>query len=397
MNHSQSSGRIKTLDVVRGLTMTLVVFHHVRGASFDLYDSPSVISELFVALRMPMFFFISGFVASKAVEAWTAAFALRRTAVKARVELVPTVVFFCLFVGLTSWDWTFPGGYWFTLALFVMLGVYYLISALSRRFFPKSRTGVLVAIAVALYAMVPALHGAGVGLDSADRWFPLTKCARFFIFFVAGTIAGARKELFLSWLEKNSVATVAVLTAVAALSVAHFSRQLHLHESAVYALGLAGSAAIVAVVLSAFWRGREYWNADGRLSRTMQFVGRRTLDIYMIHWFLLPRIPVMKSLFWHRNNDILELIIIGGLSVAVVAACLVISQLIRTSPFLSRWLFGGSASSAVKAGNVSAKPSAASPEVTVSQFPLPQKRRSLRDSSAQTAGLAPTSSRTSRS
>ncbi len=373
-----SHGRIRTLDVVRGLTMTLVVFHHVRGASFGLYGSPSVISELFVALRMPMFFFISGFVASKAVEQWTARFAFKRMALKARVELVPTVVFFFLFVTLTSWNWTFPGGYWFTVALTAMLSTYYLVSALSRRFFRHYRSAVLMIFAVSLYALLPAVHSAGIATPDINKWFPAGKCCEFFIFFVGGTLCGEDKHGFFGFIGRGAVSTVSLIVATATLSVLHFKKELGLHEVFVSAVSLAGSASVVVAVLAAFWRSREYWNAGGRLSRVMQFVGRRTLDIYMIHWFLLPHIPTMKGLFWHRNNDILELIIIGGLSVAVVVGCLAVSGLLRTSPFLAKWLFAVSLPKSSVVGANKAK-AVSVPKITDGRFVLPPSRRSFRD------------------
>ena len=388
MSRSLSHNRIKTLDVVRGLTMTLVVFHHVRGATFDLYSSPSAISEIFVALRMPMFFFISGFVASKAVDVWTAQYALKRMLAKVRVEMVPTVVFFTLFVLLTTWEWTFPGGYWFTVALTAMLGLYYLVSALSRSFFKHHRNTVLLTIGLLLYALMPSFEMAGIQAPDINKWFPAGKCSEFFIFFAIGVVCGGGKTRFLAMLERGSVSTAALAISVAALSLSHLKKDLALPIPVVAVLTLLGSVALVVIVLSAFWRARGYWDSDGRMSRMMQFVGRRTLDIYMIHWFLLPRIPSMKSLFWHRNNDILELLIIGGLSIAIVAACLLISAVIRTSPFFAKWLFASSAvrkSSRKDADSVSVI--ADSGIIEKADFPLPPVRRSRRDSVMETESV----------
>lgn len=183
-------------------------------------------------------------------------------------------------------------------------------------------------------------------MHDINKWFPIGKSCEFFIFFAAGSVCGTRKIEFLNRLCRNSVCTTVVLAGAVCLSLLIMKGQIHLHIVVEAILSLAGSTCLVAAVLAFFWKHRDYWNADGRLSRIMQFVGRRTLDIYMIHWFLLPRIPAMKSLFWHRNNDILEVVIIGAVSIAIVAGCLAISGLIRTSPFLAKWLFAASASPA---------------------------------------------------
>ena len=75
---SARTPRMEVLDVIRGVTMILVVFHHVRGTTFGLYNSQSPLSEFLMSFRMPMFFFISGFVAYKAVDAWSWSFYGRR-------------------------------------------------------------------------------------------------------------------------------------------------------------------------------------------------------------------------------------------------------------------------------------------------------------------------------
>ena len=72
------------------------------------------------------------------------------------VELFPTAVFFGLFVGLTEWDWDFPGGYWFTVALFGMLAVYYTVSVVSRHLFPRYRMVLLMVVALAGYVSMQA-------------------------------------------------------------------------------------------------------------------------------------------------------------------------------------------------------------------------------------------------
>ncbi len=329
---SARTPRMEVLDVIRGVTMILVVFHHVRGTTFGLYNSPSPLSEFLMSFRMPMFFFISGFVAYKAVDAWSWSFYGRRLWKKAMVELLPTAVFFGLFVGLTEWDWDFPGGYWFTVALFGMLAVYYTVSVVSRHLFPRYRMVLLMVVALAGYVSMLAF-----GIKDMP-YLPSGRMLNYFPFFVTGVVCRRFSTRFLAAVIDRWVVTLLILSGGTLVCLVHFK----MAGSGIVAsiVSSLGSAAVMFSVFSAFYSRREYWKSGGRLSRALQFVGRRTLDVYMIHWFLLPRIPQMRGLFYNTGNNILELAVIGGVALVVVGGCLLISGLIRTSPLLGHYLFG---------------------------------------------------------
>lgn len=53
-------GRMRVFDAIRGLSMFLVVFGHVLGC-FDLGGYDSFLGSVILTFRMPLFFFISGF------------------------------------------------------------------------------------------------------------------------------------------------------------------------------------------------------------------------------------------------------------------------------------------------------------------------------------------------
>lgn len=63
--------RIEWIDALRGFTMILVVFSHVELFTFEL-DPPLFVNEVFISFRMPLFFFISGFIGYKANVVWNA-------------------------------------------------------------------------------------------------------------------------------------------------------------------------------------------------------------------------------------------------------------------------------------------------------------------------------------
>lgn len=358
--------RLKVLDVIRGVTMILVVFHHVRGVTFGLYGSPSPLSEFFVAFRMPMFFFISGFVAYKAVDSWNMGLFRRRLGKKAMVELVPTVVFFSLFVALEGWDWTFPGGYWFTLALFGMLAAYYAVSTLCHYACPRARMTVLAVVALVLYTLPMAVDMKGI-----TTLYPVEKTCSFFIFFVFGLAMGSSREKYFRVVSQRHVIAVLMAVSLGILAYQHFHR--HLPQPLGLALTFAGSLALMNVVFAAFYTRRDYWHRDGRLSRTLQYVGRRTLDVYMLHWFLLPTIPALRNLMKPSGNNLaVELLVVGGVALLVTAVSIGISTLLRTSPFLAKYLFG------VSAPKSAAVDDSVSPSHIMAPLPVAHKRQKAR-------------------
>lgn len=126
--------RIGYIDALRGFTMFLVVYAHVMSRTGLGLQETAVLS-FFRAFRMPMFFFISGFIAYKAIEYFTAHEWARLLKRKAFVQLVPTAIVFSVFqlaFGHSPLEFfqSGPGGYWFTLVLFEFFVVFFTCSLL---------------------------------------------------------------------------------------------------------------------------------------------------------------------------------------------------------------------------------------------------------------------------
>ena len=127
------------LDALRGFTMILVVSNHVALKSFGMQIRWSAALQFFLLFRMPLFFFISGFLAYKASRVWNAKTLRELSLKKMRVQLIPTIVFFLLFLAIiptTPFEASLAealassmkAGYWFTLVLLYMLLTSYLFS-----------------------------------------------------------------------------------------------------------------------------------------------------------------------------------------------------------------------------------------------------------------------------
>ena len=96
------------------------------------------------------------------------------------------------------------------------------------------------------------------------------------------------------------------------------------------------------VMVFTFFRYFASWFTKERvLGRGLQYVGTRTLDIYLLHFFFLPE----SMLLYNRqlldyDSKWLEVSVVMGEALVVLACCLMASYIIRLSPFLAKYLFG---------------------------------------------------------
>jgi fucose 4-O-acetylase-like acetyltransferase len=117
--------------------MLLVVFAHVETYMLSIDPGETFLSSLFISFRMPLFFFICGYLVFKEGEQWTFKKWTQNIIKKMRMQIVPTMVFGLLYTYMFSLgDWYdfianyHKFGYWFTIALFVMLFIVYSINCL---------------------------------------------------------------------------------------------------------------------------------------------------------------------------------------------------------------------------------------------------------------------------
>ena len=148
INTMKQKERMEWLDAMRGFTMILVVAYHVAQIGFDQSIKHSSSLSFLMLFRMPLFFFVSGFLAYKASLVWDFKTFISLLGKKIRIQILPTVVFF-LFSCVALYPKFWPavesnlhsptkGGYWFTLVLLYMFVLYYVFCYLESKIRCKS-------------------------------------------------------------------------------------------------------------------------------------------------------------------------------------------------------------------------------------------------------------------
>ena len=83
------------------------------------------------------------------------------------------------------------------------------------------------------------------------------------------------------------------------------------------------------------------FNEKTKVGRSLSYIGKNTLQIYFLHYFLLPRnLSVFGEFLQVNSNPVIELVLGLSIAVVVIAISLMISNVIRISPLLAHILFG---------------------------------------------------------
>ena len=314
--------------------MILVVYSHI--CSLCLGDMWMGWNDVFFLFRLPCFFFISGWLFETMARKsfWMVA---RR---KMMVQLVPTFIFLFLLAPPPEFFHqlgALKGGYWFTYALFEFFILYMLVVRLCR----KCDFGVALLITLGSFIYSRYYH---VILSSAVGWqivaikllgFLSVVVWRYFLFFYIGAWVRRHFEAFIRWTDKPLVILAITIVFAFVASTPHKNHLIY-EILRFYIGGISGMWMVFC-----FFRHSASWLQRIHLSKPLQYVGTRTLDIYLLHYFFLPRFLLpYAGLLQNYNNSAIEFLVILSIALLVLSVTLLASYVIRLSPFLRHYLFG---------------------------------------------------------
>jgi fucose 4-O-acetylase-like acetyltransferase len=98
---------------------------------------------------------------------------------------------------------------------------------------------------------------------------------------------------------------------------------------------------LVMLIVCFFRHYASWFTNETRVGSVLQYIGVRTLDIYLIHYFFFPKLPDVGKWFRaHPGNFVLEGTTALAMAALVIAFSILTSHVLRVSPFLKKWLFG---------------------------------------------------------
>ena len=293
-------------------------------------------NAVFILFRLPCFFMISGWlfepIAQNSFKTVTRH--------KAMVQLLPTFIFLFLLAPPPEFFHqlgTLKGGYWFTFALFEYFILYMIIVRISRRW------SFLMALAIALGTFVYARYYDSIR-SLAEGWqlyaidfsgFLSITTWRLFLFFYIGAWMRRNFDAFIRWTNKPAIILLVTVVFFMIASTSH-KDNVWFEMFRYYAGGVTGMWMVFT-----FFRLAFSWLKKCHVAQPLQYVGTRTLDIYLLHFFILPRfLMVYTGQIKAFESQFVEFLVILAVSLIVLILCLLASYLIRLNPFLGHYLFG---------------------------------------------------------
>ena len=322
--------RIAYLDVLKCLAIMMVIDGHVRTANgYETYESLS--SQLMWAPRIPIFFFISGFLAYK----FNMTFKDVCDNIRRKfVYLVIPALVFCFGWNLMNHKYLLRflsegmDGYWFTIVLFECFLIYYLVMLAIKN--EKWRIGVLLAISVA-----------GVGLLSLNKdfgpaIFDIRRLSKYFQFFVIGTLAMKYRPRFESLMNNEIVKSVLLLSFFIVLFLMTYDMPsfLHLFLRDVV-LRYLGTFAVI----SFFTCHENSFQRQTRFNSLINLIGQNSLAIYLLHYFFLPHFRPLPEWFAGLNMVTVHLVSILY-TIAITSLCLIFIKFFSNSKYIRKYALG---------------------------------------------------------
>ena len=359
MTQAPKKVRLEWLDALRGFTMILVVANHVGAEAFEIPRGVSTSLQFLVLFRMPLFFFVSGFLAYKASQVWNLATFGQLVGKKLRVQIIPTVVFFLLSAMILTKDmWaTIPnwlhiptkGGFWFTLVLLYMFLIYYVFAYIESKLKVKSWIPITLLFIVSLVCYetcyLPKYFSWAFGWRGHPNDFmndtSLIQVFQYFPFFIYGNIVHRYWEQAQKVMDSNWFYPIIVVVVIFA---AMDTLKWHTLRMAWAIIPLTLARFILLTMVVMYFRNyQQYFTKFSVIGASLQYIGRRTLDIYLIHYLFLPDLPTIGAFFdKYRHNFVLDTLSTVVIALLVIGFCIITSNILRVSPFFRKWLFGRS-------------------------------------------------------
>lgn len=327
--------RIQYIDRLKGFAILLVVMGHVSG--FCYHEGAEEMERFIGSFHMPLFMFLSGMV-TKTISA--PPIDIYKWGRKIGALLLPLFVFgFCFTLYCTDTSsiqaipakiWTFISsnnkmGYWylFALALFYATMPLYSLNKKSRWW-----TDVFIG------CLIEAIFYIGWKPENTlTDVMCLLNAASFYPFFIIGYMV--RKYNMMEWLRKQN--WLFSVSLIAYVSMFAFPFQIHVLHTLTWRLLMPLTGILTSLL---FFTNREKENSW--IDRQLSFIGRHTLDVYILHYFLISSINLTMVGLWFEetNNGLFAAMLAVVIAVPVTYFSIYTGKFLRTSDFLRKYAFG---------------------------------------------------------
>lgn len=334
---SAEKPRYAWIDFSKGLCMVLVVLYHLSlWMETEVHHGPGtwwIISDALNPLRMPLFFFISGYLSISALRRplresrsrtiglyyvyvlWTGLFLLRRWLPFLSTDAEPEV-------GQLALSLILPTSFWYLYAL----PVFFLATKFLRRILGRRSVYALIPLAL-VSALSPLVQPFTQDLLTAP--FDAAKVPSVlanFLWFYLGVHGAAL------WARVGAQSGRALLVAAAGLYVTVYTVMTLFHLELILETLLSCVALFAAALIAT------RVNMDSRVSRGLRRIGAQTLPVYIFHIVLISILSAAVKLsgimpLLQSAPEVAAALVPPLLTLPLIMVCLFAGRLIKGSPF----------------------------------------------------------------
>ena len=335
--------RLEYIDAMRGFAILFIVFGHIPLYCYGIADEQlSSFRALTSLLQLPMFFFVSGFVLNpqKMLNGGGGYSKFR--------QLIVPAMFFCgIYVLINKTDIIycltdkFKCGYWFTLTLFEFIIIQCLWEFIAKtlNINDKKKKYIILSVVVALVFYILSMPTVSnrLGRVSGIVGIPML---RYYMYFAAGQLIRLNLENLFQYKYRDTLVSVIIFGFLLS-ALYNWCFNVELSGPLFHVNFIIFELFALLSVFVLFYKKRTYFSSSSRVSKAITFIGRRTLDIYLLHYFFLPKdLSVFGHYFVNHPAPILELAFGGLVTILIVAVCLIVSEILCQSIFCRKWLLG---------------------------------------------------------
>ena len=259
------------IDVVKGIAMILVVMQHVGGILDDGI-------RLICKLDVPLFFICSGFLAYRRHINIT--IKIKSCIKRILIPFVLACIFSSIYWNISIYDvFTSSGknGYWFLEALFIMYLIFWSI-------YRRTSTLIIGGITIELLLLILSKYGS----ESIDNIMGISYLSRYFPCFIIGALINKYQ---IDNIDNVIVRCGLLICAFIGLGINYSSTNV---SFIAHVVGYSTGAVI------AFYYIKNYVinkSSNNRILSAFAYVGRYSLNIYIIHFYLIKYISIESQGF----------------------------------------------------------------------------------------------------
>lgn len=230
---------------------------------------------------------------------------------------------------------TYKGGYWFTYLLFAYFVIFYISNRLIDKCFTKTlfRDGLHIIIAIFIaYASQIA--------SSFTHSYPLISLLSldlygYYPYLVIGWLIFKYRTIILKYINIGVLITVCFLC-----NIAFYKYGISYLKYFAVLISLIVNTSSLILIWICFERCPQL-SSSTQTGKFLSFVGRKSIDVYFLHYFFLPyNLGLIGELCIELNSSLLSYLMATVLSLIITVLSLGLGQILRLSPFTAKYLLG---------------------------------------------------------